>query len=92
MIRNKSKISSAYTQNSNQNYLSAQQRTLAAAVINGIMLANTSVTDDDTLFSRDSASVRARMPETGTHATCNSSSVSTRYRPTCDCHGNVVHE
>ena len=92
MNRKKNKITSAYTQNSNQKDLSAQQQTLAAAVINRVMQARTSVTDYDTLFSRDSASACARMPQIGTHATHNTSAVSTRSRPTYDHHRNVVHE
>ena len=56
------------------------------------MQSGTSVTDDDTLFSRDSASARARMPQIGTHETCNNSAVSTISRPTCDHHGSVVQE
>ena len=92
MSRKKIKISSSFTQNSNQKDLSAQQRTLAAEVLNRVMQVSTSVTYDDTLFSRDSASARARMPQIGTHATCNTSAVSTCSRPTYDHHRNVVHE
>ena len=92
MSRKKSKISSASIQNSNQNELSAQQKTIAASAIVGVTQASTSVTDDDTLFSRDSASTCARMPQIGTHAACNNSAVSSRSRPTYDHHINVVHE
>ena len=70
----------------------AQQQTLSAAVINEVMQASTSVTDDNTLFSRDSAYAHARMPQIGTHETPNTSMVSTRSRHTYDHHGNVVHE
>ena len=56
------------------------------------MQASTSVTDDDTLFRRDSASDRSRMPQIGTRATRNTSTVSTRSRPTYDRHRNIVHE
>ena len=92
MSLKKINISSASTQNSNQKDLSAQNQTLAAEVINGVMQSGTSVTDDDTLFSRDSASARARIPQIGTHATCNTSVVSTCSCPTYDHHINVVHE
>ena len=92
MSRKKIKVSSASTQNGNQNDLLEQQQTLAAEVINGVMKSSTSVTDDDTLFSRDSASARVCMPHIGTHATCNTSAVSTLSCPTYDHHGNVVHE
>ena len=92
MSINKSKVSYASTQNVNQNDLSAQQRTLAAAVINGVMQASTSVTENGTSFSIDSASYCARMPQIGTHATHNTSAVSTRSRPTYNHHGNIVHE
>ena len=92
VIRNKSKISSASKQKSNQNDLSVQQRILSAAVINGVMQASTSLTDDGTLFSRDSASDRASMTQIGTHATRNTSTVSTRSRPTYYHHRNVVNE
>ena len=92
MSRKKSKVSSASTQNGNQHGLSEQQQTLAAAVINLVMQASTSVTDDDTLFSRDSASACARMNHTVTHTIRNTSAVSTRSLPTYDHHGNVVHE
>ena len=92
MSLNKSKISSASAQNSNQKDLTAQQQTLYAAVTNGVMQSSTSVTDDDTLLSIYSASDRARMPQIGTHATRNTSAVSTCSRPTYDHHGNVVHE
>ena len=71
MSRNKIKVSSASTQNGNQNELSAQQQNPAVEVINGVIQASTSVTDDDTLFIRDSTSVCARMPQIGTHETCN---------------------
>ena len=92
MSRNKSKVSSSSTQNGNQNDLSAQQRTFSAAIINGVMQSSTYITDDDTLFSRYSASSIAHMPRVCTHATFNTSLVSTRSRPTYDLHGNVVHE
>ena len=92
MSRKKSKVSSASTQNGNHNDLSAQQRTLAAVVINGVMQASTSVTDDDTLFSRDITSDRARMLQIGTHATLNTSTVSTFSLPNYDHHGNFVYE
>ena len=91
MSRNKSKISTASTQNSNQKDLSAQQQTLATEVMNGVMQTSTSVTDDDTLLSRYSASACSCMPQIGTHATCNTSAVSTRSRPTYDHQINVVH-
>ena len=91
MSRKKIKVSSASTQNGNQNDLLAQQQTLAAAVIIGFMQASKSVADDDTLFNRDSASARARMPHIGTHATRNTSAVSTCSLPTYDHNGNVVH-
>ena len=45
MIRKKIKISSASTQNGNKNDLSAQQQTLAVAVINRVMQASKSTTD-----------------------------------------------
>ena len=92
MNRNKSKVYSVSTQNSNQNDLSAQQQTLAAAVINGGMQASTPVTDYDTLFIRDSTSACSRMPRIGTHENCNNSAISTYSRLTYDHHGNVVHE
>ena len=92
MSRNKRKISSVSTQNGKQNDLSEQQQTIAAAVINRVMQASTSVTDNDTLFSRDSASSFSRMPQIGTHATRNTSVVSARYCPTYDHNGNIVHE
>ena len=92
MGRKKSNISSASAQNSNQKDLSEKQRTLAAAVINGVMQVSNSVIDDDILFIRESASASERMPQIGTHATRNTSAVSTRSRPTYDHHGNVVHE
>ena len=92
MSRKKSKVSSASTQNGNQHGLSEQQQTLAAAVINLVMQASTSVTDDDTLFSRDSASACARMPQIDTHANSNTSAVINRSRPTYDHHGNFIHE
>ena len=92
MSRKKSKASSSSTQNSNHNDLSAQQRTLAASVINIVMQASTSVADDDTLFSRDSSSARALMPQIGTHTTCNTSTVNNRSLPTYEHHGNFVHE
>ena len=92
MSRNKIKISSASTQNSNQKDLSAQQRTIAAAVIKEVMQASTYVTDDDTLFSRDSASALSRMYQIGTHATRNTSAVSTCYHPTYDHHVKIVNE
>ena len=76
MSRKKIKISSASIRNGNQNDLSAQQRTIAAAVIKGVTQDDTSVTDDGTLFSRDSASTRAHMLQIGTHATRNTSAVS----------------
>ena len=79
-------------QNSNQKDLSAQQRTIVAAVINRVMQASTSVMDDATLFIRDSASDRAHMPQIGTHETRNTSAVSTPSRPIYDHHRNVVHE
>ena len=60
--------------------------------MNGVMQASTSVADDDTLFSRDSASTCARMPQIGTHATRNTSAVITCSRPTYDHHGNVANE
>ena len=72
--------------------MSAQHRTLDAALINGIMQASTSITDDDTLLRIDSASARAHMNQIGTHATRNTSAVSTRSCPTYDHYGNVVHE
>ena len=56
------------------------------------MQAGTSVTDDDTLFRRDSASARARMSQIGTHATCNTSVVINISLPTYDHHGHVIHE
>ena len=89
---NKSKISYASTQNNNQKDLSAQQQNIDAAVINGFMQSSTSVTDDDTLFSRYSASDRASMPQIGTHATHNTSAVSTRSCPTYYCHRNIAYE
>ena len=92
MSRKKIKISSASKQKSNQNDLSVQQRILSAAVINGVMQASTSVTDDVTLFRKDRNSAREHMPQIGTHATCNTSAVITYSRPTYDHHGNVVHE
>ena len=92
MSRNKCKVSFASTQNGNQNDLSAQQQTLVAAIINGVMQSSTSVAYYDTLFSRDSASDRARMPHIGTPETRNTSAVITRSLPTYDHHGNVVHE
>ena len=92
MSRKKIKVSSASTQNGNQNDLSAQQRTISATVINRDMQVSTYVTDDDTLFSRDSASARERMPHIGTHATRNTSAVRTCTCPTYDHHINVVHE
>ena len=92
MSRKKSKISSASTQNSNQKDLSAQQQTLSEELINGVMQASTSVTYYDTLFSKDSASACARMPQIGTHETRNTSAVSTPSRPIYDHHRNVVHE
>ena len=92
MSRNKNKIYSASTQNGNQNDLSAQQQTIAAAVTNGVMQASTSVTDDDTLLSRYSASACACMPQIGTHANRNTSSVSTPSHPTYDHHVNIVDE
>ena len=92
MSRKKRKISCASTKNSNQKDLSAQQKTLAAALINRVIQASTSVMDDATLFIRDSASDRAHMPQIGTHATRNNSAVSTRSLPTYDHHGNVIHE
>ena len=61
------------------------------AVINRVMQASTSVTDDDTLFRRDSSSARERIPQIGTHETRNTSAVSTRSRPTYDHHVNVIH-
>ena len=92
MSLKKIKISSAYTQNINQNDLSAQQQTLAAAVINRVMQACTSVTDDDTLFSIYSASACACMHQIGTHATRNISAVITRSCLNYDHNGNVVNE
>ena len=92
MSRKKRKISSVSIQNSNQKDLLAQQRTLAEAVINGVMQASIPVTDDDTLLSRYSASARARMPQIGTHATRNTSAVSTCYHPTYDHHVKIVNE
>ena len=92
MSRKKIKVSSASTQNGNQNDLSAQQRTISATVINRDMQVSTYVTDDDTLFSRDSASTRARMPQNGTHATLNTSAVITHSHPTYGHNGNVIHE
>ena len=92
MSRKKIKISSASTKNSNHNDLSAQQQTLVVAVINVVTQASTSVVKDDTLFRRDSASDRARMPQIGTHATRNTSVVSTRSRLTYDHHGNFFNE
>ena len=77
MIHNTSNIFSASTQNGNQNDLLAQQRTISPGVINGVMQSSTSVTDDNTLFRRDSASAHAHMPQIGTHTTCNTSAVST---------------
>ena len=56
------------------------------------MQASTSVSDDDTLLSIYSASDCARMPQIGTHATRNTSAVSTCSRPTYDHHANVVNE
>ena len=92
MSRKKSTVPSASTQNGNQNDLPEQQRTLSAALINKVIQASTSITDDDTLFRRDSASACARMSHIVTHATYNTSTVSTRYCPNYDHHGNVVHE
>ena len=92
MIHKEIKISSASTQNSNQKDLSAQQQTLAASVINGVIQSSTPVTDNDTLFSRESASARARIPQIGTHATHNTSAVSTRYHPSYYHHVNVVNK
>ena len=92
MIHNKIKVSSASTQNGNQNDLLAQQQTISAALINGVMQSSTSVTDDDTLFSRYNTSARAHMPQIGTCATRNTSSVSTCSLPTYDHHGNVFRE
>ena len=92
MSHKKSKVSSASTQNGYQNVLSAQQRTLAAAVINGVMQASAPVTDDDTLLSRDSDSDCAHMPQIGTHATRNTFVVIICSCPTYDHHGNVVYE
>ena len=92
MSLKKINISSESTQKSNHNEFSAQQGTLAAVVINRVMQASTSVTDDDTLFSRYSASDRERMPQIGTHATRNTSVVSTRSCPNYDHHDNVVNE
>ena len=68
MSQKKIKVSSESTQNINQNDLSAQQRTLAAEVINEVMQSSISVTDDDTLFSRNSDSARACMTHIGTYA------------------------
>ena len=48
--------------------------------------------EDDNLFSRDNASARARMPQIGTHATRNTSMVSTCYCPKYEHHGNVINE
>ena len=90
--RKKSKVSSTSTQNGNHNDLSSQQQNVSVAAINGVMQASTPVTDDDTLFSRYSVFAWARIPQIGTYATCNTSAVSTRSRPTYDHHGNVVHE
>ena len=67
-----------------------QQQTRAAEVINGVMQASTPVTDNETLFRRDSASACARMPQIGTHETCNTSAVSTRSCPTYEHPINVV--
>ena len=92
MSRKKGKVSSASTQNSNQNELSAQQKNIAAAAINGVMHASTSVADDDTLFSRDSASACANMPHIGTNANCNNSAVIIQSCPTNNHHRNVVNE
>ena len=92
MSRNKSNVSSASTQNGKHNDLSAQQRTIPAAVIDGVMEASTSVAGDDTLFSRYSASTCARMPQIGTHATRNTSAFNTISRPTYYHHGNIVNE
>ena len=92
MSCNKRNISSESTQNGNQNDLLAQQQTLSAEVINGVMQASTSVMDDDALFSRYSASDCARMPHIGTRATRNTSAVSTFSSPTYEHHRNVVHE
>ena len=69
-----------------------QQQTIDAVVINRIMQVGTSVTDDDTLFSRDSASTCAPIPQIVTRATHNNSAVRTRSHPTYDHHRNVVHE
>ena len=91
MSRKESTVSSAFTQNGNQNDLSAQQKTLAATVFDGFMQASTSVTDDDTLFSIYSASACARMPQVGTHSTHNTSVVSTHSCPTYYHHVNVIH-
>ena len=92
MMQNKSKACSASTQNSKHNVLSSQQKNLTRAVINGVMQSSTSVTDDDTLISRYIASACAHMPQIDTHATCNTSAVSTRYFPTYNHHGNAVQE
>ena len=91
MSRKKSKVSSASTQNGNYNDLSAQQQTLSATVINGVMQASTSVTDNDTLFSIYSASTRARMPQIGTHATRTSSAVKNLASPNYYHHRNFFH-
>ena len=92
MSRKKINISSSSTQNSNQRDLSAQQQTLAVAVISGVMQTSTSVTYDDTLFCRNSASARAHMPQIGTHETRNTSTVSNRSRPTYDHYRHVIRE
>ena len=92
MRHKKSKVSSSSTKNGNQNDLLSQQQNLAAAVIKRVIQASISVADDDTLFSRDSASARVCMPQIGTHTTHNTSAVSTHSRPTYDHHKNVVHE
>ena len=92
MSRNKSKVSSASTQNGKQNDLLAQQQTLAVAEINGVMQASTSVADDDALCNRDSASTRARMPQIGTHATRTSSAVKNLASPNYYHHRNFYHE
>lgn len=86
----KAKVSATKTSGGTPDDMSEHTRSIATAIINGVMRASATSSNDSTLFP-PSVPARIDMPQHGSHAR-NTSGASTRSNRRYDEFGNVVQE
>ena len=89
-VKKKRKTSAVTTSNNASEQMDEKTRTIATAVINGVMNASQANADTNSVNSRSILSGSAQMPQHGTHVSV--SAASNRSRHTYDQFGNIVHE